>query len=714
MNRSIKIVILVVIAGIIGAFVYWQLNKKSIIDNSIRNTIAKKTDSLYYIKYDSSSIDEINGNASFYNVVLQSDDEQKRLLNSTDSLPNALYNIRIEKIAASGVDMAGLIKSENVAAKKILLVRPVVQIINTGADRPRKFTLDDTLQLYQKILGKFNRIEADTIQITNGTVLITNKAGKALTTLENINISLNKFLVDSTRNYESIVSYFIKDLKATVENIQLPASKNGTRINIEKLDYDAANKWLKVGSVKQYKTNELQPVIDLKNIYITDLNTDAFIVQQRLKAGTIQCDGGLITIYNNSKKGKKVKGDKAIDLSSDLIDQAQVSAINLGNTKIIILDKADPAARPFILTNTRFKVLAPVQLTEGSTVNNIVNNASWELAADGFTFDTKNNNYRISVGKFTVNNLTRTGTISNFLVKPLISEAEFAKKSAFSQDQYNLAFNNINLTGINIKNLLSDKDFEVETATFQPVIKVYNDKTLPPGTESKLGKYPHQSLVKLDIPIYIKKIRINNGSVSYREKAAKSGLVGNVFFEGIQATISNVTNKPGQLKANSVMTLDATARFLGDGKLSTQWKLPLTSPNGSFHINGQLQRMKAVTLNKITEPLAMASISQGTVDKVTFSMDGTDTRAVANVLFLYHDLKLDLLKKKGEDKELKKKGLVSLLANTIIVNENKNTANSKQVTNERDVTRSFFNLVWKTIYMGVKNTALGKKGNNPE
>ena len=53
--------------------------------------------------------------------------------------------------------------------------------------------------------------------------------------------------------------------------------------------------------------------------------------------------------------------------------------------------------------------------------------------------------------------------------------------------------------------------------------------------------------------------------------------------------------------------------------------------------------------------------------------------------------------------------MMSALANTLVKNENTNSANSKQVNYERDTTRSFFNLVWKTIYTGVKNTALGKK-----
>ena len=66
-----KILLGVIIAGAIAGYIYWQKNKKSIVKNSIQNAIQKKSDSLYFIHYDSSKIDEVNGNASFYKITLQ-------------------------------------------------------------------------------------------------------------------------------------------------------------------------------------------------------------------------------------------------------------------------------------------------------------------------------------------------------------------------------------------------------------------------------------------------------------------------------------------------------------------------------------------------------------------------------------------------------------------------------------------------------------------
>ncbi|WP_301923541.1 hypothetical protein [Ferruginibacter sp.] len=110
MKDFFKILLGVIIAGAIAGYIYLQKNKKSILKNSIQSAIQKKSDSLYFIQYDSSKIDEVNGNTSFYNISLQSDSVQKSMLKTSDSLPNVLYNIRADEITATGIDIPGFIE----------------------------------------------------------------------------------------------------------------------------------------------------------------------------------------------------------------------------------------------------------------------------------------------------------------------------------------------------------------------------------------------------------------------------------------------------------------------------------------------------------------------------------------------------------------------------------------------------------------------------
>ena len=629
------------------------------------------------------------------------------MLQTSDSLPNALYNIRAEEITARGIDIPGLLQGQNVTAKSITIVKPVIEIINTGADKPKAFTYNDTLDLYKKILGRFNSISSDTIQVIKGTVLITDKNGKALTTLENINISLNHFLIDSTKNYRHIISYFIKDVKVTVENIQLPESANGSRINITNLLYDAPKKLLHVAAVRQYKPHDTKPIADIKNVQVSQLNTDAFILFQQLKAGLVTCDGGLVTIYKKSKKLQS--GDEAIVLTNDLIDEAQIGGIQLGKTKIVVINTSKPGQPPFVINDVKFTVSNISSNTNGSTLSELVNNAAWELSASGFSFINKQKIYRFIVEGLQLNNKTGTVKVNRIFYKPLLTEGAFVNINKVQKDRYDLSFSNINLTGVNFKKLISDNVIEMEQASLQPVLKIFNDRTLPFDTTSKVGKYPHQSLLKVPFRMYVKKVVVNNGAVFYKERGRKSKKTGVVNFTSINAQINNVTNIAERIKINATLHLNVKARFLNSADIVTEWLLPLNKIDTAFTVSGNMGGMAATILNSITEPLGMVSVKKGKINNVVFDIKGNNYKSRGHTTFLYNDLSVTVLKM-NENDELKKRGLLSLLANTLIANNNPKNNNTYigEIDFTRDTQKSFFNLLWKSIFNGVKNTVMRK------
>jgi hypothetical protein len=707
MKLFTKIIIGILLIAAIAGYWYWQENKKHIVKDSIDSLLKKKTDSLYFIHYDSSKIDEATESASFYNVSLQSDSLQKEYLKSTDSLPDNLYNIHIDEIKITTVNIPALLSNEKVSATKIFLNRPVVQIINTGSDKPKPFSYKDTLELYKRILGKFKSIQADTIQISNGTLVMIDKNGKPLSTLEKINVRLNKFLIDSLHDYKNIESYFVKDVVVTIENIQLPESDNGTRINIDTLVYDAPKRLLHISTIQQYKTGNTQPLINLKNINITSLNTDAFIGYQQLKAGNVICDGGVITIYKNSKSHKDAdKKDQAINFSSNLISEIAVDGMRLSNTKIIIIDTTKINEKPLVLNDVKFIVTKVNNVTDGTEIRDIINNAAWQLSVGNFSIPTKDKLYTMIATGVQLNNIKTSVEIKSIKVQPELKKEEFSRKIIHQHDRYDLLFNNIVLKGVNFQHLINDKVLEVDNASLQPVLKIFNDRTVPPDTASKVGKYPNQQLSMLPFQLYIKKLTINNGYVAYTEKAKKSELEGTVFFSNINATISNITNIKEKINKNKKLTLNATALFLGAGPLSTKWLLPLSKTDTNFIVTGNLGKMKATALNSLVEPLAMVSVKNGDIQQLDFNLLGSDHRTTGAVDFLYNDLDIKVLKKDGDD--LKKNDIQTFLANTLLKNSNPQSGETRtgKVDYMRDINKSFFNLLWKSIFSGVKKIAL--------
>jgi hypothetical protein len=115
--------------------------------------------------------------------------------------------------------------------------------------------------------------------------------------------------------------------------------------------------------------------------------------------------------------------------------------------------------------------------------------------------------------------------------------------------------------------------------------------------------------------------------------------------------------------------------------------------------------MPATAVNQLAVPMGLAKIEKGTIRKLSFSFTGNDYRADGPVTIRYDDLGVILLKKDEEDNSLDKKKLASLMAKIVIkkANPGKNgELRTAQVHFERDTKRSFFHLLWKSIFTGVK------------
>jgi hypothetical protein len=699
---------LIVLAILVsGGWIYWQLHKKAIIRNSIQNAVSKGTDSLYFIHYDSSNIDELNGNATFYNVELQSDSLQKQLVLFDTASSAALYNIHVDEVTVLGANIPALLNNTAVDAKLIQLKHPVVYIINSGKREDHTWNFDDTLAIYQKLLGKFNSIHSGEIIIEHGFLNFTDKTGQPRTAFKDISIQLKNFRIDSTKDYDNIVSYFIKDVVAKVKEIFIRADKNAAVFT--DVEYNAPGKFLFLKKFQQ-RNSDNQLVFDINGTSINNISTDSFILKQQLKAEELRSDGGVLTFYRKPVKEANETNDE-IEIDNNYFDEAQLNKISIGNTRVMIYNKDKPGSPPFVLTNVKFAASDIQKLYSGTNIKNLISRSNWILSANGFSFLTENKRYKMNVGAFSINNGLSILTVNSFSVVPQLSEEAFSKSIKYQDDLYNLDFKNIELTGVNTRMLITNKRIEAETMSVQPIIKVFDDRTVTPNPASKIGKYPQQLLQKVKFPVNIKKIIVKNGYVAYKERGAISRKTGVVFFKNVNGTVTNVTNAKDAISKNNMMVLNATASFMGVSDMQTTWQLPLNSANGAFRVTGTAGKFNGEVLNPMAEPLGMVTIRKGMFNKITFDLSGNDLMAKGSSLFLYDDLKIDLLKKDDKDSTItEKKGVTSFVANIFARNKNPQNGETRKndVYMDRDITKSWFYLIWKSIFAAAKKTVQGK------
>ncbi len=708
MKKNVKIILAIIAVLLTGAFAYWQFIKKGVIKDAVKNAVSKQTDSLYYIKYESSNIDEVNGNATFNKIVLQSDSLQEKLYSNDTSVSATIFNVRIEQLKITGANIPSFLQKNTVEANTIEIIRPVITIIKTGKDEAAPLSSDDSLALYDRLTGKFKSINAKEIKITDAVIAFARGKNAPHTTLQDVNVSLKNFAINSTRNYDNIISYFVKDIVASVKSVNVKDEKTNRVFIFENVAYNAPGRFITVAKILQKNNTSNKIILSLTGNRVSGISTSDFILNNKLKADSLITGGGSITVYRNKKS---TTASEEIEIDNDFFNKALVKNIRLGSTTLSLYNRAKPGEAPIVLKNLTFNASGIDNVYDGTNIKKLLANSNWNLAADGITLNSKDNLYKLVAGPFVLNNDKGTIQVKYFNVVPLLSEAAFVKQLKVQKDRFDIRINNIFITGADVRGLINNEKLLAQNVSMQPIIKIFNDRTVPFDMSSKVGKYPHQQIMKLDFPVYIKSLSVKNGHVSYRERGAISKQVGDVFFSNLNATINNITNIKEKITANNMMVLTASTKFLGMANINTTWKMPLNTADGSFTAYGSTGAFDARKLSAITEPLGVASIKKGTIKSLQFNMNGNNLKTTGRQTLVYNDLKISLLKPNSDSTPgLQKRGLISFFANIFTKDQNPSggTTRVTKINLERDITKSFFNLLWKSIFAAAKRTASGK------
>jgi len=310
---------------------------------------------------------------------------------------------------------------------------------------------------------------------------------------------------------------------------------------------------------------------------------------------------------------------------------------------------------------------------------------------------------------FSFSNTGGLFSIKSVQIEPQLSEEKFAAFSKVQKDRFNLSFKHVSIKQINLSRLMLG-DVVADNVLIQDCnVKIYRDRNYPGDKLSKVGQFPQQLLMKMPLVLSLKKLIVSNAFIEYKEKNPKSDYNGKVQFLNAHAVIDNVTNDPVTIKRNNNCVVNFGARFLDVAKVHIRLDLLLGNSRGRFLFSGGLDEgFDATRLNKLIEPMGLARIEKGYVNDLDFNFTGHDYGGDGKVTILYDNLKLTLLKKDSADNKLAKKKLASFVANIVIKNANplrKQPIRVADVHHEREKDRSFFNLMWKSVYTGIKESA---------
>lgn len=583
-----------------------------------------------------------------------------------------------------------MISGYSIDVKSIELNEPEI-ILTKLKKEEKKMMIEDTLEIYQRILGRYTLLRSGNISIRNGSMKINDLTSGKQLSVANLSIDIRDFIVDSLHNYNNIAAYFVKNTSVTVSEVKLTNPSKERNLQFHDINYNSDIGYLYCTDI--HSNNQ-----HIGGISFNGLNTYEFIYRQAFYSKRLNVKD--ITLFlKRSEDPDPVKGSTTLEIGS-IFSNIRVDTFQIESARLELKTRNADSKDKFILKNIDAVIYNIAIDSNGLAVEKYLKNSSFYIGNLEYVPPPKKiHSGRVQGVRYDAR--TRSLTINQISFNPKITRAQLESFIGYQKDLFNIRMNNIHVYNTDVGQLFAGKALKGDSLSMEIDLKVYNDKTIRMDSIKKIGNYPHQRLKKfgfgLDIPVVI----LKNSSVTYEEKALRSGKVGQIHFTQVNGTISNVHNK-GNL--DKPLLVNLRAMFMNKAAFTTSWNMPMNTKNGSFNVYGHLQRLNLPILNPALNPLSMIEVKSGNLNSLKFEVIGNDTSSVGYSSFLYDDLKISVLEKEKND-SISKKKFTSLLANALIKNANKK--DEKVPFNyKRDVYKSFFNLVLQSAMEGIRKTVL--------
>ena len=443
------------------------------------------------------------------------------------------------------------------------------------------------------------------------------------------------------------------------------------------------------------------------------MKTPKAVLNKKISAHKIELKDAVIEILLGSAAGNKK--DSKMPASAELYQQLlgklksiTTDSLVLENTSLTIRDRKSKKLRGKLegldirlsgIEIDSLKQYDSTQILFSKDLAMHVDHVEWPLTKGDYKVQITNMEFDSRKG------IVHTGEIR---LKTGMSEKEFAASHAFAVDRIDLRMTSLDLRGISrtglIRQQLVSDSLDMEGLS----LHIFRDKSVPHDSVNRTHDYPQEAIMRLPVPLYIKKIHIRDSYIEYKEKNDKSDSSGKVSFFHVQASIDQVTNMPEYIAQSNQMVVHFKADFLNAAPFSARINLRLNDRRGLFTLDASLGAMDAHVLNDLLKPMALAELDKGKINSLEYHLDATNTHGRGKLLFHYENISVKLLKKDDDKNKYKTKVLPTLAAGLIVKDSNPQHGKTRiaDVNYTRDIHRSIFNLMWKSLFAAVKEVAM--------
>lgn len=326
-----------------------------------------------------------------------------------------------------------------------------------------------------------------------------------------------------------------------------------------------------------------------------------------------------------------------------------------------------------------------------------------------FLYPTGDSLYHIKIGGLNVSTEQKNLVVRDFQLLPRHKEMEFSNLFERQNERYSLVLDSIALDDIDFHGLIDNRTINARKLSLnRGKLAVFLNRAKPKKLIDKAQNYPHVALKRINWSVNTDTVAIKGIDIRYSEYMPNTAAKGTVTFYNLNGHILRVTNDSVLLSQRKHIDAYLQTSFLGRADLNVHIKFNVLDKNAPFSYDGSIKNLELNALNPISKPLAKISFASGKITNLSFSVNANTQGGGGTVKVLYDDLKINLMKKESEKTNFRKMGLLSFLANALVINESNPTKDEPVRISHPYYSRphdaSFFNVMWKVIFLGFKET----------
>ncbi|MGA9637445.1 DUF748 domain-containing protein [Flavobacterium sp.] len=290
--------------------------------------------------------------------------------------------------------------------------------------------------------------------------------------------------------------------------------------------------------------------------------------------------------------------------------------------------------------------------------------------------------------------------ITDFQIIPKYSKTELSKHLKKERDYINLK-----IPQINIEKPVFDwnkKRFGISVKWAQivkPNLEIYRDKLI--ADDLTVKPLYSESLRNLTFDLYINRIEIKKGYISYAELVDPKAKAGKLFFDEVDASIYQLST----FKSTKKTEIKVKSKLMGQAPLTLNWSFDINNKSDEFLVNGSVNSLDAKVLNPFFKP-NLNALAEGTLKQMYFNFQGNNHDSKGIIKMKYEDFNFKILRK---DSNKINKFLTAIGSLFIKEDSKENPEDFRlgEIQTEREPTKSFFNYLWINVKSGIISTLTG-------